>query len=172
MQAAAHNGKYDIVRQAGMDLVKIHHDFENEKPPQPMVPKSASPLDYQQFPPKPLRSHSQPAPQSPSPLNYQPLPPQPLNPSPLTQNPASSLNSQQFPPNPRRSPFQLAQKCAPPARRGAQISPKTPFSAQKPTKPNQKHLSIPPHTAGDKGKMTDNLDVKSFNPRPHTAGDM
>jgi len=89
MQAAARNGKYDIVRQVGMDLVKIHHDLENEKPPQPMAPKSASPL------------------------NYQPLPPQPLTPSPLAQESPSPLNYQQFPPNPLSSPFQLAQKCAP-----------------------------------------------------------
>ncbi len=113
MQAAAHNGKYDIVRQAGMDLVKIHHDLENEKQPRPIVQKSASPLDYQQFPPKPLRSHSQPAQSFPFPLDSQQFPPQPLTPSPLTQNPASPLNSQQFPPNPLRSPFYLAQKCAP-----------------------------------------------------------
>ena len=108
MQAAAHNGKYGIVRQAGMELVKIHHDLENEKQPQPMAQKSAPPLDYQQFPSKPLYfphcfrlfpstssplpplGHSQPAPQS-----------------------ASPLNSQQFPPNPLSSPFCLAQKCAP-----------------------------------------------------------
>jgi hypothetical protein len=56
MQAAAHNGKYDIVRQAGMDLVKIHHDLENEKQPQPMAQKSPSPLNYQQSPSTPRRS--------------------------------------------------------------------------------------------------------------------
>ena len=89
MQAAAHNGKYDIVRQAGMDLVKIHHDLENEKQPQPMAQKS------------------------PSPLNSQQSPPTPLNHSPLAQESQSPLNSQQFPPNPLSSPFQLAQKCAP-----------------------------------------------------------
>jgi len=89
MQAAARNGKYDIVRQAGMDPVKIHHDLENEKPPQPMVQKSV--------------------PQ----LNYQHLPPQPLTPSPLVQESPSPLNSQQFPLNPLSSRFQLAQKCAP-----------------------------------------------------------
>ncbi|HQJ66585.1 MAG TPA: hypothetical protein PKX73_00005, partial [Anaerohalosphaeraceae bacterium] len=85
----AHASRYDIVRQAGMDLVKIHHDLENEKPPQPMAQKSPSPLNSQQFSP------------------------QPLNPSPLAQESASQLNSQQFPPNPLSSPFQLAQKCAP-----------------------------------------------------------
>ena len=113
MQAAAHNGNSDVVRQAGMDLVKIHHDLENEKPPQPMAQKSAPPLDYQQFSPKPLRSHSQPAQHLASPLDFYQLPPQPLNPSLLVQESASQLNSQQFPPNPLRSPFYLAQKCAP-----------------------------------------------------------
>ena len=113
MQAAAHNGKYDIVRQAGMDLVKIHHDLENEKQPRPIVQKPAPPLDYQQFSPKPLRSHSQPAQNLASPLDSYQLPPLPLNPSLLVQESASQLNSQQFPPNPLRSPFYLAQKCAP-----------------------------------------------------------
>jgi len=89
MQAAAHNGKYDIVRQAGMDLVKIHHDLENEKPPRPIVQKPAPPLNYQQSPPTPL------------------------TPSPLAQESVPPLNSQQLPPNPLSSPFQLAQKCAP-----------------------------------------------------------
>jgi hypothetical protein len=110
MQAAAHNGKYNIVRQAGMDLVKIHHDFENEKPPQPMVQQSAPSLNYQQSPPTPLRSHSHLAQESPSPLNYHQLL---LNPSPLAQKSVPPLNSQQFPPNPLSSPFYLAQKCAP-----------------------------------------------------------
>ena len=73
MQAAAHNGKYDIVRQAGMDLVKIHHDLENEKQPRPIVQKPAPPLNYQQSPPSPL------------------------TPSPLAQNPASPLNYHQLP---------------------------------------------------------------------------
>jgi len=54
MQAAAHNGKYGIVRQAGIDPVKIHHDLENEKQPQPMAQKPAPPLNSQQFPSKPL----------------------------------------------------------------------------------------------------------------------
>ena len=89
MQAAARNGKYDIVRQAGMDLVKIHHDLENEKQPRPIVQKP------------------------PPPLNYQQSPPPPLNPFQLVQKSASQLNSPQFPPNPLSSPFQLAQKCAP-----------------------------------------------------------
>ena len=113
MQAAAHNGEYDIVRQAGMDLVKIHHDLENEKQPRPIVQKSASPLDYQQFPPNPLGSHSQPDQSFPFPLDSQQFPPQPLTPSPLAQKPASQLNFQHLSPNPLRSPFQLAQKCAP-----------------------------------------------------------
>ena len=134
MQAAAHNGQYDIVRQAGMDLVKIHHDLENEKQPRPMVQKSVPPLDYQQFSPKPLRSHSQPAQNLASPLNYHQLPPiplrshsqpvqsspsplnyhqLPLNPLQLVQKSAPPLNYQQSPPNPLSSPFQLAQKCAP-----------------------------------------------------------
>ncbi len=132
MQAAAHNGEYGIVRQAGMDLVKIHHDLENEKQPRPMVQKSAPPLNYQPSPPTPLR-HSQPAQNLASPLDSYQLPPQPLNPSPLAQESPSPLNyhqlplnpfqlvqksvpqldSQQFPPNPLSSPFQLAQKCAP-----------------------------------------------------------
>ncbi len=129
MQAAAHNGKYGIVRQAGIDPVKIHHDLENEKQPQPMAQKSPSSLNYQHLPPTPLRSHSQPdqnlaspldsyqlppqplnhsplAQESPSPLNYQQFPPQPLNPSPLTQNPASPLNYHQL----LLNPFQLVQK--------------------------------------------------------------
>ncbi len=89
MQAAAHNGQYDIVRQAGMDLVKIHHDLENEKQPQPMVQKSASQL------------------------NSQHLPSNPLGPFQLVQESMPPSNSQQFPPKPLRSPFQLAQKCAP-----------------------------------------------------------
>jgi len=112
MQAAAHNGKYDIVRQAGMDLVKIHHDLENEKPPQPMVQKPAPPLNYQQSPPTPLR-HSQPAQNLASPLDSYQLSLQPLTPSPLVQKSVPQLDSQQFPPNPLGSPFQLAQKCAP-----------------------------------------------------------
>jgi hypothetical protein len=129
MQAAAHNGKYDIVRQAGMDLVKIHHDLENEKPPQPIVQKPAPPLNYQQFLSNPLHfphhfrlspstssplpplSHSHLAQESPSPLDYQQLP---LNPFYLVQKSVPQLNSQQFPPNPLSSPFYLAQKCAPP----------------------------------------------------------
>jgi len=89
MQAAAHNGKYDIVRQAGTDLVKIHHDLENEKPPRPIVQKPAPPL------------------------NYQPSPPTPLRHSHLAQKSVPPLNSQQLPPNPLSSPFYLAQKCAP-----------------------------------------------------------
>jgi len=133
MQAAAHNGNSDVVRQAGMDLVKIHHDLENEKPPQPMAQKSAPPLDYQQFSPKPLRSHSQPAQHLASPLDFYQLPPQPLNPSPLAQGSPSpldyqqlplnpfylaqksvlQLDYQQFPPNLLSRPFYLAQKCAP-----------------------------------------------------------
>jgi len=75
MQASANNGKYGIVRQAGMDLVKIHHDLENEKPPRPMVPKSASPLDSQQFPPNPLSSPFQLA------QKCAPTPPQVQNPA-------------------------------------------------------------------------------------------
>jgi len=113
MEAAAHNGKYDIVRQAGINLVKIHHDLENEKPPQPMAQKPASPLNYQHLPPTPLRSHSQPAQSFQFPLDSQHLPPQPLTPSPLAQESQSPSNSPQFPPNPLGSPFGLAQKCAP-----------------------------------------------------------
>jgi hypothetical protein len=109
MQAAAHNGKYDIVRQAGMDLVKIHHDLENEKQPRPIVQKPAPPLDYQQFSPKPLRSHSQPAQSFLFPLDSQHLPPQPLTPSPLAQESPSPLNYHQLPLN----PFQLVQKSVP-----------------------------------------------------------
>jgi len=86
MQAAAHNGKYDIVRQAGMDLVKIHHDLENEKQPRPIVQKPAPPLNYPQLL---------------------------LNPFQLVQKSVPQLDSQQFPPNPLSSPFYLAQKCAP-----------------------------------------------------------
>jgi len=86
MQAAAYNGKYDIVRQAGMDLVKIHHDLENEKPPRPIVQKPAPPLNYPQLL---------------------------LNPFQLVQKSVPQLDSQQFPPNPLSSPFYLAQKCAP-----------------------------------------------------------
>ncbi len=108
MQAAAHNGKYGIVRQAGMDLVKIHHDLENEKQPQPIVQKPASPLNYQQFPSNPLYL---PHCFRLSPSASSSLPP--LNPSLLAQKSVPQLNYQQFPPNPLRSPFQLAQKCAP-----------------------------------------------------------
>ena len=108
MQAAAHNGKYDIVRQAGMDLVKIHHDLENEKQPRPIVQKPAPPLNYQQFPSKPLYF---PHCFRLSPSTSSPLPP--LSHSHLVPQSASPLNSQQFPPNPLGSPFQLAQKCAP-----------------------------------------------------------
>gem|GEM_PF-5272653 len=109
----AHASRYDIVRQAGMDLVKIHHDLENEKPPQPMVQKPAPPLNYQHLPPTPLRNHSQPAQNFLFPLDSQQFPPQPLTPFPLAQESASQLNSQQLPPNPLSSPFYLAQKCAP-----------------------------------------------------------
>jgi len=106
MQAAAHNGQYDIVRQAGIDLVKIHHDLENEKQPQPMVQKSPSQLNSQHLSPNPL-GPSQLVQESMPPSNSQPLPPKPSQKSP------SPLNSQQFPPNPLSSPFYLAQKCAP-----------------------------------------------------------
>ncbi len=142
MQAAAHNGEYGIVRQAGTDLVKIHHDLENEKPSRPMAQKSASPLDYQQFPSKPLYfphcfrlfpstssplpplSHSQPAPQSASPLNYHQLPPIPLRShSQPVQSSPSPLNYHQLPLN----PLQLVQKSAPPL--NYQQSPPNPLSS-------------------------------------------
>jgi len=109
MQAAAHNGNSDIVRQAGMDLVKIHHDLENEKQPRPIVQKPAPPLNSQQSLPTPL-TPSPLAQESPSPLNYPQLP---LNPFYLVQKSVPQLNYQQFPPNPLSSPFCLAQKCAP-----------------------------------------------------------
>jgi len=108
MQAAAHNGKYDIVRQAGMDPVKIHHDLENEKQPRPMVPKSASPLNSQQFPPNPLGSPFQLA------QKCAPTPPQ-------VQNPALKCA------RPFLSGFKMRAACAP---RCANF-PKNPISSPK-----------------------------------------
>ena len=99
MQAAAHNGKYDIVRQAGMDLVKIHHDLENEKPPRPIVQKPAPPLNYHQLPPKPL------------------------NPFYLVQKSPSPLNSSAISPKPPRQPFSTGSKM----RADASAGPKSGF---------------------------------------------
>ena len=119
MQAAAHNGEYDIVCQAGMDLVKIHHDFENEKPPQPIVQKPASPLNYQQFPPTPLGSPFQLA------QKCAPTPPQ-------VQNPALKCA------RPFLSGFKMRAACAP---RCANF-PKNPISSPKTHKTSKNSASL------------------------------